>query len=131
MDLATKELGTVHCSDSSVGIFGLVECDESETSWLAAVGIVHDLRLLNLFGPMKVEIIGRLCQLSERETLSVTRAQINSETYATVLAESVLEVAVGGFVAQARDVKVVAWVVVTTVTMAAVSTVIGWIRMKG
>lgn len=48
MNLAAEELGTVHSSDSRVGILSLVECDESKSSWLTAVRVVHDLRFLDL-----------------------------------------------------------------------------------
>lgn len=46
-------------------------------------------------------------------------------TYCSVFAKSLLEVAVSGLVAKTRDVKIVAWVVVTTVGGTAVSAVVG------
>lgn len=50
-----------------------------------------------------------------------------SETYSTILAESLLEVTVSGTIAKTGDVKVVAWVVVASV--ASVSSVVMFERV--
>lgn len=48
MDLATKEVGSIHSSDGSLGILSLLKRDKREPSWLAAMRIVHYLCFLDL-----------------------------------------------------------------------------------
>lgn len=47
MDLATKEVGSIHSSDGSLGILSLLKRDKREPSWLAAMRIVHYLCFLD------------------------------------------------------------------------------------